>query len=190
MAKDTSKGFTVELKKDGKKVAVMGPYAKHRSASVDAKSMLIMAGVATSSIVEKGKMIVKKVCAGTTEGKDGKLRPVTHKVQYVKLPSGYVGQKGGVTFEAAIKKGGALPTAQFSNPRRANSRGSASRRRNGAWRKTGAGGWTCKTPKGTLGVTFSYAGKGYFGSTPSEDGPIFPTLGEAKAWAERRVGLR
>jgi hypothetical protein len=54
-------------------------------------------------------------------------------------------------------------------------------RNNGAsWRKSKDGGWR----KGDLGVTFSYAAGGYYGSTPREDGPVFPTLEQAKAWAE------
>jgi hypothetical protein len=54
-------------------------------------------------------------------------------------------------------------------------------RNNGAsWRKSKDGGWR----KGDLGVTFSYAAGGYYGSTPREDGPVLPTLEQAKAWAE------
>lgn len=59
-----------------------------------------------------------------------------------------------------------------------------------AWRKVGASGWQAKTSAGTLGVTFSHASGGYYGSTPREDGPIFPTRKQAQEWAEKAAGLR
>lgn len=57
------------------------------------------------------------------------------------------------------------------------------------WRKVGQGSWQAKTAKGTIGVTFSYASGGYYGSTPSEDGPILKTRLAASRWAENAVGV-
>lgn len=196
----TPSSYVVTLRKDGKVVGQLGPYAQHRAAAIDAKTMLINAGIPTSAIVEKGKMKVWATRSARTDWQDYKARKAKMKAAgkrgsalpapvretaYVFRPAGYVGNKGAVTFSAMITKAGKLPTKQFSNPRRSN--GS----KKSVWKKSHDGVRRRETSKGTLEVWWTPSGGGGFiPSTPSEDGPICKTADAAMAWADKAIRKR
>jgi hypothetical protein len=154
--------YKVRLMLDEQQIGIFGPYATIRAASADAKNILRM-HVGPNHQIEE---------IGTDEPvlrSDGNVKVYFHPTVY----SGQATDKGVLTAQVIEQGGEAQRQKTFVkkyNPRR-----------NGAaWRKVGKGGWR----KGSLSVTFSYAAGGYYGSTPREDGPIFSTLAQAKAWAE------
>ena len=129
--------FFVTVRKGGKKVGRLGPYDMRRSAAVDAKSVVYMAGGTWDGIEEhwgkahpgKKKRIVldkkgKKVIDHYTtymdkEGKERK-RPIykTHMVKRYPIVTGYSATVGGVKVSALIEVK-QKPIGVVLNPRRA-----------------------------------------------------------------------